>query len=121
MPEQSLGRRLQLENDKLMGKKPDIQVRFRVSYEVDVPIHSCHSPELYEQKVKADAKQVRLNILHYLFGQGYESRPIEPVNEENVRIEFIKFLQEIEKDYSQELLPPKEPEIVTLYMKESDG
>lgn len=86
---------------KTPPRKPDIQVRFLVSYEVDVPIWSCDSPELYEQKVMADPKQVRDAILYFLFGG-----TLGPVNEEEVKIKFVKYLEHAEKEHAQELLPP---------------
>lgn len=99
-----------------MQKKPDIVVRYQVCYEVDVPIHGCHSPELYEQKVLHDAKQVRENLLYNLFGNGglhdYDSQPYEPVDRSAVKFKFIAFKERLERDATEGLLPP--PQIVRI-------
>lgn len=86
-------------------KKPDIRVRFRVTYEVDVPIFGVDREELYEQQVKNDPQTVRENVLYKLFDQGYEARPLEPVDADAVKLEFVKYVNPPLRDYAEGLLP----------------
>lgn len=92
------------------ARQPDISAVFHMSFTVEVPLFGAKTSYDWQEMVKQNPQSARQRIIDAVFGDNaYEGGWCTP-SSEDIKLEFVRYVDEKKKDAAQGLLPPATPE-----------